>query len=138
MRLSSAILPLLQQVCGGESLTQKGDALTSVLFCYLNLLADLDEVCARLDIAGGHDLDCLEVIGVGHDRDDHGRVTGSCDLAQIHLQQQIALLYLIADLDLRAEAVTLHLNGIHADMDQDLNTAVSHNAQRMAAVGGPG
>ena len=134
MRLSSAILPHLQQVCGGESLAQKEDALTSVLFCYQNLLADLDEIRARLNCTGGDDLDVLVIIRVRHDRDDNGGVAGGCDLRQIHLQQQVALLDFIANLDLRAEAIALHLDGIHADVDQNLDAAVSQNAQRVATV----
>ena len=65
-------------------------------------------------------------------------MSGSRDFVQIHLQQQIALLDLVALLDLRAEAVALHLDGVNADMDQHLNTGSGHDAQRVAAVGGLG
>lgn len=110
----------------------------SPFFIGKNLLADLDQIRARLHDAGGHDLDVLEIIGVRDDGNHHGGVSGSRDFVQIHLQQQIALLDLVALLDLRAEAVALHLDGVNADMDQHLNTGSGQDAQRVAAVGGLG
>ena len=107
----------------------------SPFFIGKNLLADLDQIRARLHDAGGHDLDVLEIIGVRDDGNHHGGVSGSRDFVQIHLQQQIALLDLVALLDLRAEAVALHLDGVNADMDQHLNTGSGQDAQRVAAVG---
>ena len=65
-------------------------------------------------------------------------MAGSGDLGKIHLQQQIALLDLIAHLDLGAEAVALHLDGIHADVDQHLDIADALDAQCVAAVRGLG
>ena len=52
-------------------------------------------------------------------------MTGRSDLAKVHLEQQVALFDLVADLDLGAETVALHLDGIHADMDEHLDIAVA-------------
>ena len=62
-------------------------------------------------------------------------MAGSLDLVQIHGQQQLALLDLVADLDIGAEAVALHLDGIHAHMDEHFHAAVALDAPCMQAVG---
>ena len=75
---------------------KSGHPIGCPLFIGKNLLADLDQIRARLHGAGGHDLDVLEIIGVRDDGNHHGGVSGSRDFVQIHLQQQIALLDLVA------------------------------------------
>ena len=57
-----------------------------------------------------------------------GGVVGSADGVQIDLQQSGAGLDLLLFLDQSGEALALHLDGVHADMDQQLDAVVAGDA----------
>ena len=85
---SSALISHLTVTASPSGGSQKADTQSGArFFIGKNLLADLDQIRARLHGAGGHDLDVLEIIGVRDDGNHHGGVSGSRDFVQIHLQQ---------------------------------------------------
>ena len=49
-------------------------------------------------------------------------MTGGADFLQVHGQQQIALFDLLSNLDRIGEAVSAHLHGVHADVNEELHT----------------
>lgn len=57
------------------------------VLCLAGLLADFQQIGARLHRAGGHQFHVRKVVGVGDDGDDHGRMARRGDLAKVHLQQ---------------------------------------------------
>ena len=129
-----------RQVCDspiGFDDNLKSRRVTPAAFCFLNLLAQLEQLVARLYGAGGSQLHSLEVIGVGNHGDAHGGVVGSSDLFQIHLQQQVALLDLVADLDDHLDLLAVHVAaGTDSQNLGDLRLFLGGAGQDQTALGG--
>ena len=62
-------------------------------------------------------------------------MTGGADGVEVDLEQRGARLDLGAFLRQRGEAVALHLHGIHAHMDEQLDAVIAHQAHRVQAFG---
>lgn len=96
-----------------------------------DLLADnLDDGVAGGDsgISLDGELNIGKLGGVGHGHDDAVLVTGSGDLGAIDLEHGLTGLHNIVGLDEALEAVAVHVDGIDANVHQDLDAAIGLQA----------
>ena len=77
------------------------------------------------------DFDIFVVIGVGEKDADHVGVSGLCNLLFTEAEDRLPLLYLVVFLYERCEAVAVHLNGVDADVDEDLLIILTGDANCM-------
>ena len=68
-------------------------------------------------------LDPLVALGVGNDDRGDGLVAGGSDGGPVDVHQRHAPQNLVAGLDLGAEVLALELDGVHADVNEQLDSA---------------
>ena len=100
----------------------------------MTLLRDLEHRGAggngRLGVDGQRDIG--ELSGIGHGAHDAVGMPGLSDGGLAHLDARIAGLHLVALLDVAGEALALHVHGVDADVDEDLNAVVARDAHGVA------
>ncbi len=97
------------------------------------LLRDGAELLAGLDGTEGG-LDGGEVVGVGDD--DHGGRGLACGLdgGKVGLDEELTSLDAVELLHMRGEGRAAELNGVDADVDEDLDAVVGHEADGVLGV----
>ena len=98
-------------------------------------LTDLcDALLTRGDVLLRTELQGWVLIAVGAYHNHDGVITGFVHLIEIDTGEEIAFLYNISLLDKDLESITFHVDGIDADVDQDLHACVKAQADGMASI----
>jgi len=133
--LQDAYLALLMEraLAAGQPLesTPQPWNTAAAVFSYESL--NLEQRSAGYNIALGQHLHIVRAIG--HDDGGCGGMAGCADGIQIDLQQRSAGGDLLALLDQCGKALTLHVHGIHADMDQQLGALAAGHAHSVQGGG---
>lgn len=98
------------------------------------LLFDLQQLGVQVNLAGGERLYLGEIVGVG---DDHRGGDGellALNIVNIELQEQLSCFNAVAGFDLGGEALAVELDGVHADVDQQLRAGVGGDAEGVAGA----
>lgn len=107
-------------VCDGQDVFFAADTFqNSSCHSGVILAAQLDNNFIVVNFLAGAGAENAEVLAVTDQSSDHGGVAGSLDGFDIELDQQIALLDLVAVLAVNGEVLAVQLNGIQTDVDQD-------------------